>query len=64
MMRPIPPYALYLIDADGTLLDFEAGRPSPWPTPWRISGCRGTRPPSPPTDRSTAHFGARWQRAA
>ncbi len=25
MMHPIPTYALYLIDADGTLLDFEAG---------------------------------------
>lgn len=25
MTHPIPPYALYLLDADGTLLDFEAG---------------------------------------
>lgn len=25
MVQRIPPYALYLIDADGTLLDFEAG---------------------------------------
>ncbi len=36
--HPIPPYDLYLIDADGTLLDFEAGEAAALDTTFRQFG--------------------------